>query len=302
MQESHKAQKRAARLEGWVSIVVNVILFVLKYSVGVASSSLALIADSWHTLMDSITSVIVLICARISNKPADKEHPYGHGRAELIATMVIGLLLAVVSVEFIREAISRFNNRDTANFGRLAIIVTVTSIAGKELLAQLAFYLGKRHKLASLLADGHHHRSDALSSLVVLVGIIAGGNLWWMDAALGVIVALLIGYTAYKIFINSADNLLGRCAGEELKNSILEICDRVADENNVQLEPHHFHVHKYGNHQELTFHVRLPQDWQIGHGHDLLTKIEDGIMETLNIEATIHIDPKIISEQKQDGS
>ncbi len=286
-----KSSVKAARIEGWVSIIFNVLLFGLKYWAGVVSLSLALIADAWHTLSDSITSVIVLICAKISNKPADEEHPYGHGRAELIASMLIGVLLAIVSVEFIRGAVVRFQHHESANYGKLAIIVTVISIISKELLAQLAFILGRKHKLPSLLADGYHHRSDALSSVVVLVGILGGGKLWWMDAALSSIVALLIGYTAFGIFIKSADRLLGRSPDDSLKAELIALCEEVAKENELQLHPHHFHIHQYGEHSELTFHVRMPRDWEIGYGHDILKKMEKLIKERMLMEATIHIDP-----------
>ena len=288
----YKKRDKAARMEGWVSIIVNILLAMLKYWAGVMSFSLALVADAWHTLSDSITSVIVLISARISSKPADKEHPYGHGRAELIATMLIGVLLAIVSVEFVREAVIKFQHQDAASYGRLAIIVTIISVISKELLAQLSLFWGKKHKLPTLIADGHHHRSDALSSVIVLVGIIAGGKLWWMDAVLSCIVAVLIGHTAYKIFIDSADRLLGRCADEELRSEILSVCAEVARANEVELNPHHFHVHQYGAHKELTFHVQMPQEWQIGYGHAILLQIEEQLRSKLQLEATIHIDPE----------
>ncbi len=286
-----KSRVKAAGIEGWVSIIFNVLLFGLKFWAGTVSLSLALIADAWHTLSDSITSVIVLICARISNKPPDEEHPYGHGRAELIASMLIGVLLAIVSVEFIREAMIRFQHHDKANYGSLAIIVTIISIVSKELLAQLAFILGRKHNLPSLEADGHHHRSDALSSVIVLAGILAGGRYWWMDAVLSCIVAILIGYTAYRIFFKSADRLLGRSADASLTAELLALCEEVAKENDIQLYPHHFHVHQYGEHKELTFHVRMPRNWEIGYGHDILIKMEKLIRERMLMEATIHIDP-----------
>jgi cation diffusion facilitator family transporter len=283
---------KAARMEGWISIIVNILLAVLKYWAGVMSLSLALVADAWHTLSDSITSVIVLISARISKKPADQEHPYGHGRAELIATMLIGVMLAIVSAEFIREAVVKFQHQDAASYGRLAIIVTVISVISKELLAQLSLFLGKKHKLLTLIADGHHHRSDALSSVIVLVGIIVGGKLWWMDAVLSCVVAVLIGHTAFKIFIDSADRLLGKCADKGLRTEILKVCEEVARVNEIELNPHHFHVHQYGAHKELTFHVQMPQEWQIGYGHDILLQIEDRLRSKLQLEATIHIDPE----------
>jgi len=282
---------KAASLEGWLSIVLNILLFALKYWAGVVSLSIALIADAWHTLSDSISSVIVLISAKISSKPADEGHPYGHGRVELIASMLIGVLLAIVSVEFVHQAIDKFHNKEAAEYGTIAIIVTLISIILKELLARYSIHFGKKYQLSTLIADGQHHRSDALSSVVVLVGIIAGSRLWWMDSLLGILVAIMIGYTAYRIFIESADRLLGRCADEGLRTEVMEICDEVARNNNIELHPHHFHVHQYGEHKELTFHVRMPKNWEIGFGNDILIQIESLLRDRLRIEATIHIDP-----------
>ena len=282
---------KAARLEGWLSIVLNILLFALKYWAGVVSLSLALIADAWHTLSDSISSVIVLISAKISSKPADEDHPYGHGRAELIASMMIGVLLAIVSVEFVHQSVDRFHDHESAEYGTIAIIVTLISIILKELLARYSIHFGKKHQLPTLIADGQHHRSDALSSVVVMTGIIAGSRFWWMDSLLGILVAIMIGYTAYRIFIESADRLMGRRADEGLRTEVMEICDEVAKNNNIELHPHHFHAHQYGEHKELTFHVRMPKNWEIGFGHDILIQIESLLRDRLRIEATIHIDP-----------
>jgi len=284
-------RSKAARTEGWLSIVLNILLFALKYWAGAASLSIALIADAWHTLSDSISSVIVLISAKISSKPADEDHPYGHGRAELIASMLIGVLLAIVSVEFVHQSVDRYNNQESAEYGTIAIIVTLISIILKELLARYSIHFGKKHHLSTLIADGQHHRSDALSSVVVMAGIIAGSRFWWMDSLLGILVAIMIGYTAYRIFIKSADRLLGRSADEELRTEVISICDEVAKNNNIELHPHHFHVHQYGEHKELTFHVRMPKDWEIGFGHKILIQIEKILRDRLRIEATIHIDP-----------
>ena len=286
-----ESRDKAARLEGWLSIVINILLFALKYWAGVVSLSIALIADAWHTLSDSISSVIVLISAKISSKPPDADHPYGHGRAELIASMLIGVLLAIVSVEFVHQAIDKFHNQEAAEYGTIAIIVTLISIILKELLARYSIHFGKKHQLSTLIADGQHHRSDALSSVVVLIGIITGSRFWWMDSVLGILVAIMIGYAAYRIFIESADRLLGKCADEELRTEVMGICDEVAENNNIELHPHHFHVHQYGKHKELTFHVRMPKHWEIGFGHEILIQIENILRDRLRIEVTIHIDP-----------
>ena len=148
--------------EGWLSIIGNIFLFVLKYWAGIVTGSIALIADAWHTLSDSVSSVIVLIGGKISQKPADEEHPFGHGRAEHIAAIIIGVLLAIVAFDFIVSSIEKFGTHEKTVFGTIAWIVTIVSILVKEGMAQYAFWAAKKANSSILRADGWHHRTDAL--------------------------------------------------------------------------------------------------------------------------------------------
>ena len=148
MKEEKKYGKQGEQL-GWVSIAVNIVLFVLKYFAGVVSGSVALIADAWHTLGDSLSSIIMIVGIRISRKPADEEHPYGHGRAELVASLLIGVFLIVVAVSFVRESLERLQNHDDFAYGLLAWIATILSIVIKEILAQLSFRAAKKTGLKS---------------------------------------------------------------------------------------------------------------------------------------------------------
>ena len=157
---------------GWISILVNIVLFALKYWAGVSSGSVAIIADAWHTLSDSISSIIVIVAVWFSTRPADKDHPFGHGRAEMLAAIIIGVILAVVAFEFGMESIRRILNRDAADYGIVAIVVTAVSVLTKEGLARYALMAGKKSGSRSLKADAWHHRSDAISSAIILVGIL----------------------------------------------------------------------------------------------------------------------------------
>lgn len=154
--------------EGVVSVVLNLLLFVLKYYAGIVSASVALIADAWHTLSDSLTSLVVIFGIRMSSRKPDKEHPFGHGRWEQISAIIIAILLAVVGLEFVKDSIGRLSSREAADFGWWAYGATLVSIIVKEGLAQYAFRIARITGNASVKADGWHHRSDALSSLMVL--------------------------------------------------------------------------------------------------------------------------------------
>lgn len=279
--------------EGWISIAVNLALFALKYWAGIVTDSIAITADAWHTLSDSLTSIIVLVGVKISTKPADKEHPFGHGRAEWIAAIVIGILLTLIAFNFISESLQRVRSHDAAQYGTIAITVTIISIVMKEALAQYAIWTGKKTGSKAVKADAWHHRSDALSSVIILVGIFFSTFFWWIDGVLGIIVALLILYAAFDILKDSVNPMLGSEPGEDLVKQIKELS---AECTGKDVYAHHFHLHDYGGHAELTFHIKLTQEMSLQEAHGIAKRIENAIRDKLKIDATIHIDPIIKAE------
>ena len=142
--------------------------------------------------------------------------------------------------------------------------------------------------MKSLKADGWHHRTDAISSVIILIGIFFGKYFWWIDGILSILVGLLIFYTAYEILREGINPLIGEEPDKELINEIKNISNRVA---NTETDIHHVHIHKYGNHTEVTFHIRLPADLTLNKVHDIATNIEADIKEELNLQATIHMEP-----------
>jgi len=282
-----KKQTSYAIKEGWLSIIANTVLFVLKYWAGITTGSVALIADAWHTLTDSVSSIIVIIGAKLSTKPADEDHPFGHGRADLVSSVIIGVMLSFIGFEFVLESIAQLKGGQKVVFGSVAIVVTIISIVVKEVLAQYAFWAGKKVDSPILKADGWHHRTDALSSVIVLVGILIGRYFWWIDGVLGLIVASLIFYAAYEILRDSTNRLLGEIPNDKIVKEI----SKITTDLNLDVCPHHFHMHKYGNHIEMTFHILLPPDISLEEAHDKANSIENSIRKKLDIEATIHMEP-----------
>lgn len=269
------------------SIFLNIFLFAIKFWAGVVTGSVAIIADAWHTLSDSISSVAVLVGLKISAKPADDEHPYGHGRAEIIASLVVGILLAVIGFNFLMESIVKLRSHEEVVFGKLAIIVTIISAVVKEIMAQYSIIIGKKTKSRSMIADGWHHRSDAISSVIILVGILLGDYFWWIDGVLGICVSLLLFHTTYTILKDNISHLLGESIEDELRAEIIALATEFSE---YDVEPHHFLIHHYGNHTELTFHISLPGTISLDEAHDIGTKYEELIKEKHDIEATVHID------------
>ena len=277
-------------VEGFSSIGVNLILFGLKYWAGIVSGSLAIVADAWHTLSDSASSLIVVGSVRMSSRKADKAHPFGHGRYQEIASIFMAFILGLIAYEFLTEAIQKFRDHEATLFGPLAIVVTSLSVLFKEGMAQYAYWAYRKTGMATLRADGWHHRSDALSSLVILLGILAGNRIWWMDAVLAGFISLMLFYAVFEIVKTSVDKLLGEQPDEELIARVLELISQVTED---EVHPHHFHLHRYGDHKELTFHIRLRGSIDIATGHQVAHKIERRLREEMDIEATIHMEPMV---------
>lgn len=279
---------KAGYTEGVISIIVNAILFVLKLWAGMVTGSIALTADAWHTLSDSLSSIVVVVGVKLSSKKPDKEHPFGHGRWEQISALLIAFILGIIAYDFIQNSIVQLANREATTFGTLAIVVTIISIVVKEGLAQYAFYIAQKTGNVSVKADGWHHRSDALSSVVVLIGILFAKQFWWIDGVLGIIIAIMLFYATYEIAREAIKKLLGEKPDQKFEEEILEIIKTCHPKDVI---PHHFHIHNYVNHQELTFHIKMDNHITIEKGHQIATDIENQIFKQKGIITTIHIEP-----------
>ncbi len=273
--------------EGWLSIIMNFLLFGLKYWAGIVSGSVAIIADAWHTLTDSVSSVIVLVGAKAATKPPDKEHPYGHGRSELVAALLIGVLLALVAFNFVIEAGEKFFKHEEAQYGSVAIWVTVFSILAKEALAQFAFWGARKTGSNSLKADGWHHRSDAISSVVILVGIFVGSYFWWVDSLLALVVAVIIGHAAYKIFDETVSAILGESLPAEKIERIKEICNECVG---CDVEAHNILLHNYITRRDLVFDIYLNQELRLVDVNLIVKEIELSVAKEIDARVMVRVD------------
>jgi len=281
-------KSKAGYVEGFISIIINSALFVIKMWASIVTGSIALAADAWHTLSDSLSSVVVVIAAKLSSRKADKEHPFGHGRWEQIASLFIAVILGIIAYDFLRNSIIQFNHKDKVEYGLPAIIVTIISIITKELLAQYAFYIARKTGNISVKADGWHHRSDALSSVVVLIGILFARQFWWVDSVLGIIIAIMLFFATLSILRETITKLLGEEPGRDL---IKKITDEVIAVYGTDLKIHHFHIHNYVLHKELTLHIRLDRNYTIEKGHEIATGIENIIKNKFSMVTTVHVEP-----------
>lgn len=281
-------RKAVGYLEGLVSIAVNTALFIIKYFYGIMYNSIAIVADAFHTLSDSLTSAVVVLGFWISYRPADEEHPFGHGRAEAVASIVIGVMLAMVGLEFLQRSINKFLNREGLVFNWILVVVLAISTVVKEVLARWAKGLGSKYGSGSLIADAWHHRSDAIATALLAIAIAFGGSLWWLDGVLGLVVSALIMYVSLKLVVESGSELLGKGVTKQEEDIVKKIVYSIpSDVRDV----HHIHIHRYGSHVEVTLHIKLKPDTPLQKAHEIASEVERTIKEKLGWEATVHVEP-----------
>ena len=281
-----------AKLEAWISILVNFALFGLKLYYGSLSQSLALTADAFETLSDVATSLVIFFVARELNRAPDREHPFGHGRLEDTTTLIIAVLLFVVGIQFLIQGYQKFLHPSPIKFSLPALLVILIGMGGKEVLAQIALFLGKKASNSSLLiAKAWHHRSDALDSLPVLV-VFLFPNYPWLDGVSSLFTSITIIWIASKILRSTVSRLLGRSISPQEKEKILNIASQFSEVSNI----HSIYLHDYGGKGVITMHIEVDGNLSVKEGHDLSEKIEKEIKNQTGFEGIVHVEP--FSEEK----
>jgi cation diffusion facilitator family transporter len=275
-------------IEGALSTAVNTGLFAAKLWAGSVTGSVAMLADAWHTLSDTLTSLVVVAGAWAASKPGDSKHPFGHGRAELISAVIIGSLLGMVSINFLVDSVEQLRSHTPVNYPPLPVIVFAVSAVVKEILALFSIWAGRTVESRALVADGWHHRSDAVASVVIVAGALAGEYVWWIDGALGLAVSVLIAHAAWEVLRGAADLLMGQDIEEHDRTALMAIIEEAAP---GALEAHHFHVHRYGDHKEISLHLRFRCPTMLEEAHSEVSCVELRAREELGIELTIHMEP-----------
>ena len=274
--------------QGWVSTAVNTLLFIFKLFVGIITGAVSLIADAVHTLSDVVTSLIVIWGFKQSKKPADVGHPYGHGRAEYIATLIISVLLCVAGIEFIETAIDRIKNPILIISDWWMIAILGLTVVIKEITARYAKFLSSKIASGLLHADAWHHRTDALSSILVLIALIAG-NFGYssIDGWAGLFVALILIYTGFDIARDSVDDLIGKPPDVAELDTIRDIALSVPGALGV----HDISVHSYGLEKFVSIHAEINAKKTAAEAHDISEEIESKLGKAMGVEPTVHLDP-----------
>ena len=274
--------------QGWISVLVNSILFIFKLVIGVMVGAVSVIADAVHTLSDVVSSIVVIWGFKQAEKPADVEHPYGHGRAEYIATLIIAILLSVAGIEFVEASIDRIQNPERVAAEWWMILILMVTIILKEITARYAEFLSTKIASGTLHADAWHHRIDAISSILVVAAMIAGKYGYpVVDGWAGLGVALFLIYTGFEIAKDAVDDLIGKPPASEEVEVIRQIVMSV----NGVLGAHDITIHSYGHDKFISVHVEIDADKSTAEAHDISEEVEYKLHGALGVEPTVHLDP-----------
>jgi len=283
---------REARHVTLVGSVVDLLLGVAKIIVGVIGHSQALIADGVHSLSDLATDIIVLLAMKHGARDADEEHPYGHGRIETLATVVLGVALLVVAIGIAYDATLRLLNPTLLPHpGWLALSVAAISIISKEAIYHYTLRVANRLDSQLLRANAWHSRSDAISSVIVVLGIIGAMNgLPWLDAVAAIAVGAMVGKIGAELAWNSAQELIDRAMEPE---TVAKIREAILSVDGVKAL-HMLRTRRMAQDGLVDVHILVEPKSSVSEGHLISERVRQAVMEKVDgiTEVMVHIDPE----------
>ena len=281
-------------LGGIIGILVNVVLFTIKLSVGLITSSISITADAFNNLSDAASSIITILGFKLSSMPADKEHPFGHGRIEYISALIVAFMVMLVGIQFIKSSFQKIINPDIVVFELIPFILLLVSILLKVWLSRFNKHIGDTINSSALKAASVDALGDVFTSSCVAISFLAAKfTSIPIDGYMGMGVALFIVYSGFNLVKETLNPLLGEAPDPELVNAINE---KVMSYDNI-LGTHDLIIHNYGPGRCMcSIHAEIPSDISLVKIHEIIDKAERDISNELNIYLVIHIDPICIIE------
>ena len=277
--------------------VINVLLLVVKFAAGILGHSAAMIADAIHSLTDFATDVVVLVFVKLGNKPKDKDHDYGHGKYETLATAIIGISLFVVGVLICYTGINKtyraIEGETLQQPGVVALVAAIVSIVLKEWAYQFTVRVGRKYHSEAVVANAWHHRSDALSSIGTMIGVggaILLGDKWAvLDPLAAIIVSAFIIKAAWGLVLQSVKELTDASLPDAEEEEIMKL----ANEESGVREIHNLQTRRIGNKIAIEMHVRMPGSLSLYEAHEHATDIEKRLKEKFGADTHvgIHLEP-----------
>ena len=276
----YELRNKGGRKAAIVAIVANTFLTIFNIIVGMLSGSYALISEGGHTLSDITTTIIAYIGFKIGQKPADKEHPLGHGRAEAISGLVIMLFLTMVAYEIMSGAVDKLINPSTITTPDIyAAGMAIFGIFINYIISEYIIRLGKQINSPAIVADGKHQKTDIFSSIAILVGVIVS-NLGYpiLDPIIGLVIGFLILKTAYGIGKENIDNIMGRIPSQEFVNEIKKVANESSE---YAKNAHDIKVDYLGSYATVTLHIEMDKNMTLNDSHKIVHVVQNNIIEKI---------------------
>ena len=294
--EDEKTRNAYIYLGSIVGIICNLILSIIKITVGVISSSVSIMADGFNNLSDMASSLITMVGIKLANMPADKEHPFGHGRMEYLSALVVAFMVMLVGAQFIKSSVDRILNPTKVSFEMIPFILLLISLILKLWLSRFNKYVGEKINSSALKAASVDALGDVFTSSCVIISFLASKfTTIPIDGYVGVLVSLAILYAGYSLVKDTISPLLGEAPDEELVKSIKQ---GVLSYDNI-IGVHDLIIHNYGVGKCMaSIHAEIPSNIDLVTIHEIIDTAEREISQKLNIYLVIHMDPMCIHDEK----
>lgn len=294
--EEEKTRNAYVYLASIVGILCNLILSIIKISVGFISSSVSITADGFNNLSDMASSIITMVGIKLANRPADKEHPFGHGRMEYLSALVVAFMVMLVGVQFVKTSFERILNPVAVSFEIIPFILLLISLLIKLWLSRFNKFMGLKINSTALKAASVDALGDVFTSSCVLISFLAAKfTTLPIDGYVGLIVSAAILYAGYSLIKDTISPLLGEAPDEEL---VKKIKQGVLSYDNI-IGVHDLIIHNYGVGKCMaSIHAEIPSNIDLVTIHEIIDSAEREISQKLNIYLVIHMDPMCIHDDK----
>lgn len=282
-------RKSYGTLSSLTGIVCNIFLFVLKYVMGTLSGSISIISDAFNNLSDCAGCIVTLLGYKMASKPADRDHPFGHGRMEYLTALFIAVLIIIVAAELFKGSVRKIIHPQSMDFSIIVLASLAVSILIKLWMSFFNLKLGRRINSAVMLATSKDSRTDVIATSATCISIISAPFTGLpVDGIMGIVVSLFVLKSGVDIVKDTADSLLGRPADREIAEAI----NGIVTENERIIGVHDLMLHNYGPGRTIgTCHAEVRSTEDFIEIHDLIDRIEREVQDKLGIMMTIHMDP-----------
>ena len=293
--ENEEVRNKYGTVAGIVGIISNLFLFILKFSIGFLSGSIAITADAFNNFTDMASSAITMIGFKLASMPADEEHPFGHGRLEYLSALVVAFMVMFVGIKFVQTSFERIMNPIAVQFSLIPFLLLLASMAVKFWLGRFNKHIGEKIDSSALKAVAVDAMGDVFTSgCVVLSYLIAKFTAFPLDGYVGIVVSLIILYAGFSLIKETVSPLLGEAPDEEMVDNIVN----GLLEYNIISGVHDLIIHNYGVGRCIaSVHAEVPCNIDIMEIHEVIDDAEKELSKKLNIHLVIHMDPIAVEDE-----